>query len=504
MKKMKKVVALILSALTAACFVGCGGGGNGGNGGGNSGEIVIPEGYQRVDVAETAKKYKFEGIGAQMDQCLFSGSYCGLNGIDANIMEEDVAIWEQRLEYMRIDCTRMCIISDWYELENDNDDPNVLNEDGFNWNTVKMQCVYKVLDLCKTHDIKMNLSWYGIYPDSWNAKQGITAPGWLTYPESDAELAESVYAALKHLDEMGYGDVINEISFYPEPSTEYVNNGGFRSMIEAIDGKLKAEGIRDKYILSGPAEVSDYAVFEEVFNTVGDLFDRYTGSFYKLRNSNDNGTMKMGMRPFAELADTANKSYGVSEFGSNETTNPPSAAAQMDTNTYRRAMYVARFAINALESGFTYMSYWVLGNSYYDGVMMDLGLWKYKNTNWELRPQYYTYSLLTRYTDRNSDVYSISVDDFGSVCMVALKNAKGEWTYLIASNSNVVEKYAIVNTQLTSGSLQKYEVTENSIPMDGQTLGIEAGKAVTVDNGVAALTIKPNSVLVLTNMDLSK
>lgn len=90
------------------------------------------------------------------------------------------------------------------------------------------------------------------------------------------------------------------------------------------------------------------------------------------------------MKPFAELADTAGKAYGVSEFGSNETTNPPSAAAQMDTDTYRRAMYVARFAINALDSGFTYMSYWVLGNSYYDGTMMDLGLWKYKNKNWEL------------------------------------------------------------------------------------------------------------------------
>ena len=94
-------------------------------------------------------------------------------------------------------------------------------------------------------------------------------------------------------------------------------------MIEAVDAKLTKEGIREAYCLSGPAEVSDYEIFEEVFESVGDLFDRYTGSFYKLRNSNDNATMKMGMKPFAELADTAGKAYGVSEFGSNETTNPP-------------------------------------------------------------------------------------------------------------------------------------------------------------------------------------
>ena len=76
-------------------------------------------------------------------------------------------------------------------------------------------------------------------------------------------------------------------------------------MIEAVDAKLTKEGIREAYCLSGPAEVSDYEIFEEVFESVGDLFDRYTGSFYKLRNSNDNATMKMGMKPFAELADTA-------------------------------------------------------------------------------------------------------------------------------------------------------------------------------------------------------
>lgn len=225
--------------------------GTGGNKELGPGDIIIPEGYTRVDIDDTAKKYKFEGIGAQMDQCMFSGSYCGLDGLDVNITEEDVAIWEQRLEYMKIDVTRMCIIPDWYELENDNDDPDVLNEAGFNWNTVKMQCVYKVLDLCKKYDIKMNLSWYGIYPSSWNSLNKDQATGWVDFPADNDEFAESVYAALKHLDEMGYGSVINEISFYPEPNPEYVRSGGYRKMIEAVDAKLTREGIRQNYCLSG-------------------------------------------------------------------------------------------------------------------------------------------------------------------------------------------------------------------------------------------------------------
>lgn len=499
---MKKILSAVLSGMLLFGCVGCVAAPDSSkeSAGNDPVKVVIPEGYERIDVNKEAKKYAFEGIGAQMDQCLFSGSYCGLNGLDANIMAEDVAVWEERLAYMRIDVTRMCIIPDWYELANDNDDPDVLNESGFDWNTVKMQCVYKVLDLCKKYDIKMNLSWYGIYRDSWNAKSEGAEAGWLDLPKSDEEFAESVYAALKHLTEMGYGSVINEISFYPEPSPAYVRSGGYRKMIEAVNSKLKIEGIRDNYILSGPAEVSDYKIFEEVFETVGDLFDRYTGSFYKLNNGNDNATMKMGMVPFAELADTVGKSYGVSEFGSNETTNPPSAAAQMDTNTYRRAMYLARFAINALDSGFTYMSYWVLGNSWYDGTMMDLGLWKYKNEKWALRPQYYTYSLITRYTEPGSKVYGSNLNEYGSLCMTALESKDGKWTYLLANNGVSQEKISIVNESLTVGTMDKYEITENSIPVDGQTIGIEKSRTHSVENGAVNVVVKPNSMMVLTNI----
>ena len=494
---MKKIISTVLFFVFLFMCCSCGTGGNKELG---PGDIIIPEGYTRVDIDDAAKKYKFEGIGAQMDQCMFSGSYCGLDGLDVNITEEDVAIWEQRLEYMKIDVTRMCIIPDWYELENDNDDPDVLNEAGFNWNTVKMQCVYKVLDLCKKYDIKMNLSWYGIYPSSWNSLNKDQATGWVDFPADNDEFAESVYAALKHLDEMGYGSVINEISFYPEPNPEYVRSGGYRKMIEAVDAKLTREGIRQNYCLSGPAEVSDYTIFEEVFESIGDLFDRYTGSFYKLRNSSDNAIMKMGMKPFADLADTAGKCYGVSEFGSDEMTNPPSAAAQLDTDTYRRAMYVARFLINALDSGFTYVNYWILGNCYYDGTMMDLGLWKYKDEDWAARPQYYTYSLITRYTDRNSEVYATNLNEFSSICMIALKNESGKWTYLIANSGTTQEKISVVNSNFGEGSMDKYEVTENSIPMDGQMLGVGKSGTVEIKNGAANVILRSNSVVVLTDI----
>lgn len=463
-------------------------------------DVSVPDGFERIDINPKANTFEFEGLGAQMDVCMFTGSYCGLDGIDGNITDEDVAIWKQRLEYMNIDCTRMCIIPDWYELTNDNNDPNVLNEQSFNWNTIKMQAVNKVLDLCKEFNIKVNMSWYGTYPTSWNANQYDLDhnPGWLVWPEDDEEFAESVYAALKHFNDTGYSNVINEISFYPEPVTSRVNDGSYAKMITAVSDKLEKEGIRKNYILSGPAEVSNYSVFENLFDTVGDIFDRYTGSFYKFNSRTDNASLNMGIAPFSELAATVNKPYGVSEFGSNEMI---SAAAQKDIDTYARALYISRFVTSILNSGYTYASYWVLGNAMYDGTLMDLGLWKYKSADWALRPQYYSYSLITRYTEPGSRVYQSSVSLYDDVSMAALKSPDGKWTYIINNNGSNMRKISIVNPLFLNGSLTKYEITEDSVPLGGQKIGIDASGTVNLKNGCANLSLKTKSILVLTNME---
>ena len=86
---MKKLVSVILGSIFILVGSSCAAGGD--SSPSASENTVIPDGYTRVDIDDEAKRYKFEGIGAQMDQCLFSGSYVGLDGIDANITDQDVA-----------------------------------------------------------------------------------------------------------------------------------------------------------------------------------------------------------------------------------------------------------------------------------------------------------------------------------------------------------------------------------------------------------------------------
>ena len=63
-------------------------------------------------------------------------------------------------------------------------------------------------------------------------------------------------------------------------------------------------------------------------------------------------------------------------------------------------------------------------------------------------------------------------------------------------------KLSVVNTNFSAESMDKYEVTENSIPMDGQTLGIEKNGIVELKNGALNFVLRPNSVMVLTDISL--
>ena len=48
--------------------------------------------------------------------------------------------------------------------------------------------------------------------------------------------------------------------------------------------------------------------------------------------------------------------------------------------------------------------------------------------------------------------------------------------------------------------MDKYEVTENSIPMDGQMLGVGKSGTVEIKNGAANVILRSNSVVVLTDI----
>lgn len=458
-------------------------------------ELVIPDGYERVDIGQ-ANRFTLEGLGTQFDAHFWSPDNAGLT-------EEDWRIWMERLDAMGLDCVRIKILPDWYEISNDNEDPEILDLEGCDWDNVYMTALYRMLDACQTNGINVDLSFYGVRGGLSTNWLGCTSSNWISAPNDIDEFAESVYAGLYYLLEIKGYTCINEFSTYPEPTGCYLYDNdefsyeGYVEMCKAVDAKLRREGLRERLIYSGAAEIRNTDYMKRCVENLNGVFDRYTGSWYQYRNESKNGDMAKDAARFVAMAAAVDKTYGVSEFGSNYFV---SAAQQSDSDTFERALYIARFTTVTLAQGFTNLKYWVLGDVFYDGTLMELGLWKYKTENWAPRPQFFTYSLLTRYTAPGAKIYPLSLENGDYVNAVAFEIPDGSWTYVIVNASDETRKLTLVNEREGApAALRKYEVTEEALP--AQAVMVESTRTYTAIDRALSLEVKPQSFLLLTDMD---
>ena len=108
------------------------------------------------------------------------------------------------------------------------------------------------------------------------------------------------------------------------------------------------------------------------------------------------------------------------------------------------------------------VSYWSLIDQYYNrnasySEMQQLGLWKYLKSaytedpdvyskikeDYEVRPQYYAYSLLTRFVRQGDEVYPLDLSD-ELIAGSAFLNTEGKWTYVL---SNATDKDKMIQLE---------------------------------------------------------
>ena len=89
--------------------------------------------------------------------------------------------------------------------------------------------------------------------------------------------------------------------------------------------------------------------------------------------------------------------------------------------------------------------------------MQQLGLWKYLKSaytedpdvyskikeDYEVRPQYYAYSLLTRFVRQGDEVYPLDLGD-ELIAGSAFLNTEGKWTYVL---SNATDKDKMIQLE---------------------------------------------------------
>ena len=403
------------------------------------------------------------------------------------------SVWEdifcRRVSLMGIKRMRVMLMPAWYEPENDNSDPNKTDWSKMDFSSLEMESLHKLLDLAEQKKIEITLTMWGCHR-YWNGKihflaEGNTTDDWCVPSKHHEEWAENISVALQWLLlKRGY-TCIKEFTLMNEPSWAYkidgeVDKDHYTEMCHILDKRLRSDGVRDllRFNLSDDAENIDF--LRHSVERVNDVADCYNSHTYKFGYSTPNSEIEAWQKANIETVAPTGKRHFIGEFGSNENVG---SSRQRDIDRYERGVLMTRIALMLMNSGAAGVSYWSLLDQYYSptdpyGSMQQLGLWlsakreyegdeKYEgviNEDFEPRPQYYAYSLLTRHLGRG-EIFPLSTNN-EFVAASAFKREDGKWVYVVANGSAERFSSTIDNPHIRKATFERYHYSQATLPTD--------------------------------------
>ena len=489
-------------------------------------QLVVPDGYSHVTVGGLAG-VNIYGTSVEFDPHFFSANVH--RGV---FKEEDWAIVERRVKEMGIDRFRVMLRPSWLEPFNDDEDSSTINWDALTPDTLEMKSLYKVLDLAQENGIDVNLTLWGaersVALTDIDMMQNVEAQGghflsrgnesnnWMMgtlYPE---EFAENFSAYVQLLLQKGY-TCVKEVTPVNEPDWSYliqdeVTFESYKTMCLALDARFKADGIRDD-VLFNLSDNTDGAVswLENTMMELDEIADLYNSHTYIFGYNTPNSKIFSWEEENQNIIRNTGKPHVIGEFGSNQNVG---STRQKDIDLYERGVLMVREMLNFYNAGAAGASYWVLFDQYYAfnasyNEMMMLGLWKgskdlyytdqeyYRTVNedYEVRPQYYAFSLVSKYVPKGAEVYPIALNnDFA--LGTAFRGEDGKWVYVLANGNaegNAL-KLALQNGTVT-GEYEVYVYSQDSLP-ERDNLIASSGTLKT-ENLVLTLELEPQSVVLL-------
>lgn len=489
-------------------------------------QLVVPDGYSHVTVGALAG-VNIYGTSVEFDPHFFSAN------VQRDVFkEEDWAIVERRVKEMGIDRFRVMLRPSWLEPLNDNEDSSAINWDALTKDSVEMQSLYKVLDLAQENGIDVNLTLWGaettISLADLDVMEAIKAQGghfltkgnnssnWVIgtlYPE---EFAENFSAYIQLIREKGY-TCVTEITPINEPSFSYfINNvvsfDAYKELCLALDARFRADGIRDSILFNLSDNIDTHEEWlESTMMELDEVADLYNSHTYIFGYDTPNSTIFAWEEENKNITRNTGKPHVIGEFGSNQNVG---STRQKDIDLYERGVLIVREMLNFYNAGAAGASYWVLCDQYYAlnasySEMMMLGLWKgskelyypdqeYYRTvkeDYEVRPQYYAFSLMSKHVPKGAEVYPIDLkNDFaiGS----AFKGEDGKWVYVLANGNAEGDamKLALQNGEI-AGEYEMYVYSKDSLP-EGDNLIASSGTLKT-ENLVLTVELAPQTVILL-------
>lgn len=437
-----------------------------------------------------------EGLGVELDPHFISQNITRDDGASIDDWNNIVV---RRVKMMDVQRFRVMVLPHWWEPVNDNTDSSVADPDGFTFDNIEMRSLYAVLDLAQETGASVTLVLWGCpaycsFIDETTPSQGQrhflcnkSGTNWVTAPEDNEEFAESFSTLVKHLiEDKGY-TCIQEITPFNEPDGNVCESGQYALIVKALDERFRKDGIRGKvrFNLSDNTDCRRFFLSDCAAN-VPQIADMYNSHTYMCGYDTPNSYVLDWERQNIESVRKTGKKHFVGEFGSNLCVG---SSRQVDINWYKRGVLIARNCLNFLNAGAAGASYWSLIDQYYNkyasyDAMQQLGLWRYKKNayqtgddegcekDYQPRPNYYAYSLLTRFIRKGDTAFPLDLQN-QFAAGAALRSQDGEWTYIFANSSENELSIKLFNANdknLEDCSVYRY--AENSLPEDDSMIQV--------------------------------
>jgi len=430
------------------------------------------------------------GLGVELDPHFLAQN---VTRNDGATMDDWRNIVVRRVEMMNIQRFRVMLQPHWWEPVNDNSDPQVADQSAFTFESPEMKSVYAVLDLAQRTGASVTLVVWGCpayctFVDESTPSQGQrhflcnkNGTNWVTAPEDNEEFAENFSAVVKHLiEDKGY-TCVKEVTPFNEPDGNVCEPEQYIQIVKAMDRRFRKDGIRDKvhFNLSDNTDCRRFFL-KECADSLADYADMFNSHTYMCGYESPNSYALGWEKDNIEVVKKTGKHHFVGEFGSNLCVG---ASRQKDINWYKRGVLITRNCLNFLNAGAVGASYWSLIDQYYNrnasyNEMQQLGLWRYKKSvyqgadaegcveDYQPRPNYYAYSLLTRFVRKGDEVFPLDLHNEYAAGS-AFRSQDGKWTYVFANGSDEDVEFSLFNVNDKSlGECDVYRYMEQDLPKD--------------------------------------
>ncbi len=458
-----------------------------------------------LTLSDTPNRHTVDALGAEWDPKMLLPV-----NLEHGVTEEDLTLIKGRMEAMGLQAVRMMITPDWFEKQNDNDDPAVADPAGFDFDNPEMQSVFAQLKVCEELGIRVTLTWWGAPTGHWLACEN--TGDWIGAPNNLDEMAENIAYLLGYIrDDLGYS-CVKELILQNEPSYSFKVDGGavdfnyYVTYYKTVQARLKADGMED-IVLVGGDDSQDIGWFLRAAEALPEICGKFNSHNYAW--SYDMPYLDVLVQEFvsARTSATEDKPFFLGEFGDGST---GGAYIAHSTETHGRGIYIASVLVNAFKAGASGASYWPLHDIYYyentqggdNGGLMSMGLIGFKKDGaWSYRPSYYAYGLLCNAIPFGSEIYDITGDTAHVVDTIAVKTPEGRWSIVAVNRSNA-EQTLNISASAIGTPMERFTYAEGLLPTDGSMIAA-AEDFVTPTEGTYTLTLPAEGIVVLSNIDMT-